>query len=146
MISRCLTILVVAACVALAACSDTLTGPSIGAPYSQLDLRLGSGTEAAKSASVTVNYTGWIYDPTQPDGKGLIFDTSIGGTPLTFTLGAGQVIQGFDRGVTGMKIGGARRIVIPPSLGYGATRNNSIPPYSTLIFEIDLLDVVVPST
>jgi FKBP-type peptidyl-prolyl cis-trans isomerase FkpA len=124
-------------------CADTLTTPSTSAPFSQLDLRLGTGAEAATGNTVTLNYTGWLYDPSKPDGKGLQFDTSVGGTPLTFKLGAGQVIEGFDRGVTGMKIGGARRVVIPPSLGYGALRNNSIPPYSTLVFEIDLLDVVV---
>ena len=89
-----------------------------------------------------MNYTGWLYDPTKTDGKGLQFDTSIGTTPLTFTIGRGDVIQGFDRGVTGMKVGGARRVVIPSSLGYGASRNSSIPPYATLVFEIELVEVV----
>ena len=129
-----------------AGCSDSATAPSTFAPYSQVDLRLGTGTEAASGTVVSVNYTGFLYDPTQPDGKGLVFDTSLTSTPLSFTLGAGQVIQGFDRGVTGMKVGGARRIVIPPSLGYGASRNNSIPPYATLVFDIDLLDVTTPGS
>jgi len=123
------------------ACNDTLTTPSSSAPYSQVDLRLGTGTEAASGNIVTLNYTGWLYDPTKTDGKGLQFDTSVGGTALTFTLGRTSVIAGFDQGVTGMKVGGARRIVVPPSLGYGASRNHSIPPYATLVFEIDLLDV-----
>ncbi len=129
-----------------AGCSDTATAPSTYAPYSQVDLRLGNGTEAASGTVVTVNYTGFLYDPTQPDGKGLVFDTSLNATPLVFTLGIGSVIQGFDRGVTGMKVGGARRVVIPPSLGYGASRNNSIPPYATLVFDIDLLDVTTPAS
>ena len=137
-----LSILCVAAAIGAAACADTPTGPSSGAPYSQVDLRLGTGTEAVTGKNVVVNYTGWLYDPSKTDGKGLQFDTSIGGTPLPFTVGTGQVIQGFDRGVTGMKVGGARRIVIPPSLGYGAARNNSIPPYATLVFEIELVEVV----
>jgi FKBP-type peptidyl-prolyl cis-trans isomerase FkpA len=132
----------VAIAAGLAACAETPTGPSSGAPYSQVDLRLGTGAEAVTGKNVIVNYTGWLYDPTKTDGKGLQFDTSVGATPLTFTLGTGQVIQGFDRGVTGMKVGGARRIVMPPSLGYGASRNNSIPPYSTLVFEIELVEVV----
>jgi FKBP-type peptidyl-prolyl cis-trans isomerase FkpA len=124
------------------ACSEGPTGPSSGAPYSQVDLRLGTGTEAVTGRNVVVNYTGWLYDPSKPDGKGLQFDSSEGQTPLTFTVGSGQVIQGFDRGVTGMKVGGARRVVIPPSLGYGAARNNSIPPYATLVFEVELVEVV----
>lgn len=138
--------LLVTACallaVGLGACSEAPTGPSSGAPYSQVDLRLGTGADAATGQNVVVNYTGWLYDPTKTDGKGLQFDTSVGATPLTFTLGSGQVIQGFDRGVIGMKVGGARRIVVPPSLGYGASRNSSIPPYATLVFEIELVEVV----
>jgi len=126
----------------LTACAETPTGPSSGAPYSQVDLRLGTGADAVTGKNVIVNYTGWLYDPTKTDGKGLQFDTSVGATPLTFMVGSGQVIQGFDRGVTGMKVGGARRVVIPPSLGYGASRNNSIPPFSTLVFEIELVEVV----
>jgi FKBP-type peptidyl-prolyl cis-trans isomerase FkpA len=140
--------LVVTACavlaLGLAACSEAPTGPSSGAPYSQVDLRLGTGADAVSGKNVVVNYTGWLYDPTKTDGKGLQFDTSAGTTPLTFTLGSGQVIQGFDRGVTGMKVGGARRVVIPPSLGYGASRNNSIPPYATLVFEVELVAIVEP--
>ena len=125
-----------------AACAETPTGPSSGAPYSQVDLRLGTGTEAVTGKNVVVNYTGWLYDPSKTDGKGLQFDSSVGATPLPFTVGSGQVIEGFDRGVTGMRVGGARRIVIPPSLGYGAARNNSIPPYSTLVFEVELVEIV----
>ena len=132
----------IAAVLALSACAESPTGPSSGAPYSQVDLRLGTGADAVSGKSVVVNYTGWLYDPTKTDGKGLQFDSSVGLTPLTFTVGSGQVIQGFDRGVTGMKAGGARRVVIPPSLGYGAARNASIPPFATLVFEIELVDVV----
>ena len=128
----------------LAACAETPTGPSSGAPYSQVDLRLGTGDDAVTGKTVVVNYTGWLYDPTKTDGKGLIFDTSVGQSPLTFTLGIGQVIEGFDRGVTGMKVGGARRIVIPPSMGYGSQRNNSIPAFSTLVFDVELVEIVEP--
>ena len=128
----------------LAACAENPTGPSSGAPYSQVDLRLGTGADAVSGKTVVVNYTGWLYDPTKTDGKGLIFDTSVGQTPLTFTLGIGQVIAGFDQGVTGMKVGGARRIVIPPSLGYGSQRNNSIPAFSTLVFDVELVEIVEP--
>ena len=137
---------VAALCLA-SACSDTPTTPSASAPYSQVDYRLGTGTEAVAGTTVTLNYTGWLYDPSRPDGKGLQFDTSVGEnrTPLIFTVGTGQVIPGFDQGVSGMKVGGARRVTVPPSLGYGGVRNNSIPPYATLVFDIDLLEVAVPA-
>ena len=141
---RLLRFLPIAALAVTAACAETPTGPSSGAPYSQVDLRLGTGAEAVTGKSIIVNYTGWLYDPTKPDSKGIQFDSSVGLTPLTFTVGSNQVIEGFDRGATGMKVGGARRIVIPPSLGYGGTRNNSIPPYATLVFEIELVEVVEP--
>lgn len=139
-----IALLCLAGALGLAGCAEGPTGPSSSAPYSQVDLRLGTGADAETGRSVVVNYTGWLYDPTKADGKGLQFDTSVGLTPLTFTLGSGHVIQGFDRGVTGMKVGGARRVVIPSSLGYGAARASSIPPYATLVFEIELVEVVQP--
>jgi FKBP-type peptidyl-prolyl cis-trans isomerase FkpA len=147
-ISRVLGIAGVAVLSLVSACSDTPTTPSAYAPYSQVDLRLGTGAEATPGTTVTLNYTGWLYDPTRPDGKGVPFDTSIGENrdPLKFVVGAGGVIEGFDRGVTGMKEGGARRITIPPSLAYGGVRNNSIPPYATLIFDVDLITVEAPAS
>jgi FKBP-type peptidyl-prolyl cis-trans isomerase FkpA len=129
------------AAVTMAACGPTPTTPSIGAPYSQTDLRVGTGTEAVSGKVLSVNYTGWLYDTTKTDQKGLQFDSSASGPPLTFTLGAGQVIAGFDQGMPGMKVGGARRLVIPASLGYGGSRNGSIPAFSTMVFEVELVDV-----
>ena len=140
-----LSILWLTGALGLAGCAEGPTGPSSSAPYSQLDLRLGTGSDAVTGRSVVVNYTGWLYDPTKTDGKGLQFDTSVGGTPLTFTIGSGQVIEGFDRGVTGMKVGGARRVVVPSSMAYGPSRNGSIPPYATLVFEVELVEVVEPT-
>lgn len=125
----------------VASCSNSPTTPSSTAPYSQIDLLAGTGTEAASGNTLTVNYTGWLYDPTKPDNKGLQFDSSIGREAFVFVLGTQSVITGWDKGLVGMKIGGIRRLVIPPSLGYGNVRNNSIPPYATLVFEIELLDV-----
>ncbi len=130
-----------AAAVTIAACGPAPTTPSVGAPYSQTDLRVGTGTEAVAGKEISVNYTGWLYDSTKTEQKGLQFDSSAGGTPLTFTLGAGEVIQGFDQGMAGMKLGGARRLIIPSSLGYGAVRNGSIPAFSTMVFDVELVDV-----
>jgi len=119
------------------------TSPTVNpnVPYSQTDLTVGSGTAAAAGKSITVNYTGWFYDAGKTDNKGTQFDTSIGRGPFTFTLGAGQVIAGWDLGVPGMKVGGTRRLVIPPSYGYGSTAVGSIPANSTLVFDIELLGV-----
>jgi FKBP-type peptidyl-prolyl cis-trans isomerase FkpA len=121
-------------------CAESATAPS-SAPFSQADVRVGTGADAASGATATVNYTGWLYDASRPDHKGLQFDSSIGRTAFTFVLGAGQVIKGWDQGVPGMKVGGLRRLVIPPSLAYGDTRRGVIPPNATLLFEIELLNV-----
>lgn len=141
--------LTLAACALLlgaAACADGPTSPSFSAPFSQVDLRLGTGLEATAGKVLSVHYTGWLYDGSKADLKGLQFDSSAGLAPLKFTLGTGSVIEGFDRGAAGMKVGGIRRIVIPPSLGYGPARNNSIPAGATLLFEVELLDVTDPVT
>jgi FKBP-type peptidyl-prolyl cis-trans isomerase FkpA len=124
-----------------AGCSDTPTAPSSYAPYSQVDIRLGNGTVAENGKTVTVNYSGWLYDVTKTDRKGAMFGTSAGSAGFQFTVGSGQVIQGWEQGVPGMQVGGLRQLVVPPSLAYGGTRNGPIPPNATLIFEIEMLDV-----
>jgi FKBP-type peptidyl-prolyl cis-trans isomerase FkpA len=129
-----------------AGCSDTPTAPSSYAPFSQTDIRLGSGATAVNAKTVTVNYTGWLYDVTKSDRKGAMFGTSAGSAGFQFVLGSGQVIQGWEQGVPGMQVGGLRQLVIPPSLAYGGTRNGPIPPNATLIFEIELLNVADAST
>jgi len=100
------------------------------------DIKIGDGQEVEKFNIVTVNYTGLLEDGTK-------FDSSLnpGRTPFRFTVGAGQVIQGWDQGLIGMKIGGKRKLTIPPELGYGSRDNGPIPANSTLIFEIDLLGI-----
>ena len=100
------------------------------------DLQQGSGAEAVRGRPVSVHYTGWLTDGTK-------FDSSVDrGQPFTFPLGAGRVIKGWDEGVAGMKVGGKRRLTIPPDLGYGAQgAGGVIPPNATLIFDVELLDV-----
>jgi len=126
--------------VGIAGCGSAPTSPDAVA-FSQLDLKLGTGTEAVSGKVLSVNYTGWLFDSSKSDQKGLQFDTSIGRGEFTFTLGTNQVIAGWDQGLPGMKIGGLRRLVIPASLAYGGTRNGPIPPNTPLVFEIELLDV-----
>lgn len=116
------------------------TAPTPRAEYSVTDLRVGTGAEATAGKRVSVNYTGWLYNPSGADGKGSQFDSSAGRGAFTFTLGAGQVISGWDRGVGGMRAGGQRRLVLPPELAYGPSGNGPIPPNATLVFDIELLD------
>lgn len=138
-------VLAVCAALTVAACggSSTPISPSLNIPFSATDLRVGTGADAAPGRQLTVNYTGWLYDPALPDQKGRQFDSSLqtGRQPLPFVLGAGQVIRGWDQGFGGMKVGGLRRLVIPPELAYGSAGSQTIPPNATLIFEIDLLGV-----
>ena len=126
---------------AIACASSTPTSPTVDVPYTQTDLRVGTGAEAVSGKRLSVDYTGWLYDSTRPDQKGQVFDTSAGRGPYPFVLGAGQVIRGWDQGFAGMRVGGVRRLVIPPALGYGAAGNPPIPGNATLIFDVELVDV-----
>lgn len=99
------------------------------------DVKVGTGAEAVPGKTVTVHYTGWLTDGTR-------FDSSHErGEPFTFSLGAGQVIPGWEQGVAGMKVGGTRILVIPPDMGYGEQGTGPIPPNATLVFQVDLLAV-----
>ncbi len=123
--------------VAPEAAIQTITTPTGDMTFQ--DEVVGTGTEAMAGDSVTVNYTGTFTDGTK-------FDSSYDhGQPFTFTLGAGQVISGWDIGVAGMKEGGKRKLIVPPALGYGPNNYGPIPGNSTLNFEVELLKVAHPA-
>jgi len=138
--------------VAAAACSEKPSAPAAdtsppAAPVvnqlEKVDLQAGTGAEIATGQRAVVQYTGWLYEASAPDKKGKQFDSSKnGGQPFKFVIGAGQVIKGWDQGVVGMKVGGSRRLTIPPELGYGdAGAGGVIPPGATLVFDVDLIGI-----
>ena len=127
-------------------CAESPTAPSNFASFTQSDVVVGTGGDAVNGKLLNVHYTGWFYSQQGTDHKGVQFETSTAGEPFTFMLGVGEVIEGWDRGVLGMRVGGTRRLVIPPSLAYGPTRNGRIPANATLVFEIQLIEIVEETT
>lgn len=110
-----------------------------------IDTTVGTGATAVAGSKLTVNYTGYLFDGLVLNLRGQKFDSSVGKTPFTFTLGAGQVIPGWDQGLIGMKVGGQRMLIIPADLGYGATgAGTSIPPNAALVFDVALLSIEAP--
>jgi FKBP-type peptidyl-prolyl cis-trans isomerase FkpA len=109
-------------------------------PFSTTDLTVGTGTEATAGTTATVAYGAWLYSDTSPDHKGNALEQN----QFSFVLGTNQVIKGFDQGVTGMKVGGTRRVVVPPALAYGSSGYQTIPPNAALVFDIALLNVATP--
>jgi FKBP-type peptidyl-prolyl cis-trans isomerase FkpA len=130
-----------------AASAAPSTSSKIGANVTELqknDVQAGTGAEAVPGKAVIVHYTGWLYDPAAPGGKGAKFDSSLDRkVPFGFILGAGRVIKGWDEGVAGMKAGGKRTLIIPPQLGYGerGAGGGLIPPNATLLFDVELIEV-----
>ncbi len=119
--------------------------PSTGTeamPLQKTDLASGQGAEIKSGQTALVHYTGWLFDAGAPENKGKQFDSSVGGEPFEFPLGAGAVITGWDQGVVGMQVGGKRRLVIPPEMGYGNRgAGGVIPPGATLVFDVELVEV-----
>ncbi len=106
------------------------------------DLKVGTGAESRPGRRVSVHYTGWLYHPTKPDHKGRQFDSSRDrGQPYDLTVGAGEVIAGWDEGLVGMRVGGERRLVIPPAMAYRSSGQGDIPPNATLVFDVELMGV-----
>lgn len=127
-------------------CGEQQAAPQADSGVTELvktDTKVGTGAEAVAGHNVSVHYTGWLYDEAAPGHKGKKFDSSRDrNEPFAFSLGAGQVIKGWDQGVAGMKVGGQRTLTIPPQLGYGARgAGGDIPPNATLVFDVELLGV-----
>jgi len=150
MINRFLSVslvtLLISSVVLLSGCSSSSEPPHTAGEVTELeliDVVLGTGAEARSGQSVTVHYSGWLYDETAVDKKGSKFDSSIDrDKPFKFPLGAGRVIKGWDQGVAGMKVGGQRTIMIPSDFGYGARgAGSAIPANASLVFEVKLLEV-----
>jgi len=145
----------------LLACSLVLLAPAFGAenrhvrfadavpdlPVSKtiaIDRAVGLGSLAEPEMFIVIHYQGWVYDPAAADRKGRKFDSSIDrGPPFSVLHGVGRMITGLDKGIAGMRVGGIRTLVIPPTMGYGSRwAFGEVPPDSTLLFEVELLDVV----
>lgn len=133
-----ITLLVAAGCGGSSTTSPTVPPTSVATQLVSTDLVVGTGATANTGNTLTVAYGGWLYDTTKPDGKGASFDSS---SAFQFQLG-GNVIAGWNQGVPGMKIGGTRRLLIPPALAYGSTSPSpSIPPNASLVFDITLKSI-----
>ena len=132
-----------AAVLIAAGCENSPTGPttSVGV-FTKTDFITGTGAEAATNSNVVVNYVGWLYDTSKPDGKGNQFDANAG---FTVALGTGAVIKGWDEGIPGMRVGGQRRLIIPPDLAYGSNSQGSIPANATLVFDVALMSITEPT-
>jgi FKBP-type peptidyl-prolyl cis-trans isomerase len=112
-------------------------------PLQKTDLTPGTGAEITKGQTALVHYTGWLFDAAAPENKGAKFDSSVDrNEPFEFPVGGGFVIKGWDEGVAGMKVGGKRRLVIPPEMGYGSRgAGGVIPPGATLVFDVELVEI-----
>ena len=131
------------ACVAGSSACTSPTSPTFRATFAVTDVRAGTGTLVANGMTALVNYTGWLYDDTKADKKGEQFDASPAGQPFVFKVGSAQVIEGWDRGVINMRVGGLRQLIIPAKLAYGREGAGAkIPPNATLVFDIELLSLV----
>lgn len=141
-------LLLTATCIALlTACEPPGTPPTPQSDppqaFQMVDIVVGAGDVIAAGKTAVVHYTGWLFDKSAVENKGTKFDSSRDrGEPFRFPLGGGRVIKGWDEGVVGMQVGGQRKLIIPPDMGYGARgAGNSIPPNATLLFDVELLAI-----
>lgn len=149
-IAVCVVALLVGACGKKEESAKSAPAAAAVAPPTELqktDIVKGTGEGISLGQVAVVHYTGWLFDGNAPEQKGKKFDSSRDrGEPFPFTIGAGEVIRGWDEGVQGMQPGGQRRLVIPPDLGYGDRgAGGAIPPGATLVFDVELLAIRQPN-
>jgi FKBP-type peptidyl-prolyl cis-trans isomerase len=135
--------LLISACTIAATAKEMSVTTPVPTTLEMTDVKAGKGPAITAGQTAVVHYTGWLYSDSAPDHKGKKFDSSRDrNDPFSFQVGGGEVIGGWDQGVVGMQAGGQRRLVIPPSLGYGARgAGGVIPPNTTLLFDIELLSI-----
>lgn len=140
MISRRCLFSILSLAVLTAACDDrSTTGPSSSSEpgYTITELRAGTGAEATTGTTATINFTMWLFDEAAFQGKGRQADMG----SLTFSVGTGEVIQGLSVGVRGMKVGGARRLLVPSRLAFGERGTTGVPANSPVVFDVELVSV-----
>lgn len=143
---RLLGLLALASLVPLAAACNNPFKPSqnVNVPFSVVDVTVGTGPEVVPLTTVIVDYAGYLYDGSKPNNQGLLIDTTLSKQPATFVVGLRQLLPGFEQGLIGMKLGGFRRIIIPPELGYGPFEHYPVPKNATLVFDVSLIGVALP--
>ena len=128
-----------------AACNNPFKpSQNVNVPFSVVDVTVGTGVEVVPYSTVIVDYAGYLYDASKTNNEGLLIDTTLAKQPITFVVGLGQVLPGFEQGMVGMKLGGFRRITIPPELGYGPFEHYPVPKNATLVFDVSLIGVAPP--
>ena len=145
-VALCAAALLMGACVKKEASVPAAAAVAPPTELQRTDIVKGTGEGISLGQVAVVHYTGWLFDGTAPEQKGKKFDSSRDrGQPFPFTVGAGEVIRGWDEGVQGMQPGGQRRLVVPPDFGYGDRgAGGVIPPGATLVFDVEWLAIEAP--
>jgi FKBP-type peptidyl-prolyl cis-trans isomerase FkpA len=149
--SKCMSAVMLGLVLSLSACGGGSDAPAPVVDNSgsaqvtslqMIDTVVGTGAVAVAGQRITVHYTGWLYDVKAADKKGVKFDSSVDrGQTFPFTLGTGSVIQGWDQGVVGMRVGGKRTLIIPSALAYGSRGQGPIPANAALVFDVQLVSI-----
>lgn len=117
------------------------TPVAVPATLSKIDTKVGTGAEAIAGKTLKVHYTGYLYSASAANNKGTQFQSTVGGAPFPIVLGVTSLIPGFVQGVTGMKVGGERTVIIPADLAYGSRGSELIPPNTGIVFDLQLIEV-----
>ncbi len=122
---------------AVSTAADAMSGKTL----QKIDTLVGKGPVVRQGSTVTMHYTGWLFAPKSPKQHGAQFDSSRNGEPITFKVGAGSVIKGWEEGVRGMQVGGKRTLIVPASMAFGKAGLGPVPSTANLIFDVELIDL-----